>query len=342
MNSYKDQYQSYYDKIDEIIRKDRDINFVGIQEEIKIVIDFFIDYYSDDKYRARFTRNEQQDIYRFCHRPFAAAIDAILEVVDWQSAPPDQYRSEIMQAYDHLIQKGYLTRLEAARLTVAKVYDNFESRSKELLAEQEASLGAAKSVTVELFEDLERQRASIDKKIAQIDTIAAEAAKSLAKQVSSESGVVFLEEARKHAKTSFRWLAALIFIAAWAAAMLGWLFLDISLRSEVFGENLVFSGLKVSSILILIYLMQVCSRSYNANKHLEVVNRQRATTIAFINTFMNSVDSEEYKDYLLTYAAKAVFDHGESGFISRNYGAGSNDDGGLDVILTNLSKFNSK
>lgn len=339
MEDLRLEFESYKKNIDDIVREGKDINFADIRNELEIAIDFFLTYYSDKKYQARFTEDERQDIQNYCYGPISSSIIRILNTSNWQSASPDTYRNSIRQGYNRLLQQNYLSRIEAARASNTATLEEFAARSKELIAEQMASLEAAKNTATETFANLEAQKVDIDKKIKQIDAKAERAAKSLAKQISSQNGKVFKTESDNYKAIAKRWLIALIFIITVAAALLTWLFIDVSSDPGAFSSNIVFSGLKVTAVLILVYLIQIATRNYNANKHLETINRQRATIVSFVNDFVNSVDGEEYKDYLLTYAAKTVFDHGETGFISRNYGAGSNGDDGLDAILNNITKF---
>lgn len=335
--------KEFKNKFDDIIRDGRDINFTDIKTEIELLITFFDIYFSSNFIQKHFSDSQRQDIENYCYQPFVESIHQILETTNWSVGSDQSIRSNITQAYNRLLQQGYLSTAEAAKTLddnfTENVLKEFKEKSNSLIAEQEASAAASKQAVTDTIEQLTTQQADVDKKIKQIEAKAEKSAKSLAKQVSSESGTVFLDDAKKYADIAKRWLIALVVVSFLAAVVLAWLFVELSVSKELFADNLLFTGLKATTLLFLIYLIQIANKNYNANKHLQTINKQRASVLAFINTFVNSVDGDEYKDYLLTYAAKTVFEHGESGFISRNYGAGSGDSDGLDSILSSMSKI---
>lgn len=126
-----------------------------------------------------------------------------------------------------------------------------------------------------------------------------------------------------------------LFVGA-AATLVLWSFL----HPEQVQHNPIISALKFGSLFIGVYVLQIFNRNYAANKHLQVTNLHRASVMAITNEMVSAVDDEAYKEFLIAYAAKMIFDYGETGYITKNYGAGSsNDDGfGIEKFLTPFRK----
>ena len=57
-------------------------------------------------------------------------------------------------------------------------------------------------------------------------------------------------------------------------------------------------------------------KNYNANMHLQTVNRHRENSLKSFQSFVESTDDAKIKDTVLIQATKAIFETGETGYIS--------------------------
>ncbi len=342
MDSRAAQIKTYLDEIENIIRRDRDISFADIESQIKILLNFFDIYYSSRTVQQHYSEQQRQDIESYVYGPFSNAVDDILERESWGGGAEERLKQEILSSIQRAKEQNYITVAEAAHASSNQVSDERQQKqlkeSRLLIERQKEILKASEENASEFQLKLSEQLLASERKLKEVEKSAANAQKALAKQIRSSDGKEFLADSAKYGNAAKIWLIVLIVVAGVAAIFLSWLVAKLLMDTSYVIDNPILSTIKIAVVGFSVYIMQLCSRNYNANKHLETLNKQRATVLAFINTFVSSVDHDGYKDYLLTYAARTVFDHGETGFITRNYGAGSTEDNSMEALLSILGK----
>ncbi len=336
------QIKSYIADVEKIIRRDRDISFVDQEDKIKRLLRFLEIYYASKDVQAHYSENQRQDIENYVFRPFAEAVDDIRARTAWNSDIARERSNAIASAMQRAIEQNYITIAEAAfaaddQRTNTKQKDLIEE-SKKLIDMQRAAIEASELNAKKMLAEIKAQEAEVSKKLKEVELTASKAKKTLAKQVSLGEGKQFLDDSVHYEKIAQNWLIAIVTVTLLAATFVALLVVMTIINPKYILENPTLATIKIGGIALCVYLLQLFSKSYNANKHLQTINKQRATILAFINEFVASVDEGVYKDYLLTYAAKTVFDHGETGFISRNYGAGADQESNLSELLTIIKK----
>jgi len=336
------QVKSYIADIEKIIRRDRDISFVDQEDKIRMLLRFFEIYYSSRDTQAHFTENQRQDVESYIYLPFSGAVSDILDRSIWNSAIALERSNAIASAAQRAIDQKYITIAEAAYAandqTVNAKQKELIEESKKLIDLQRSAIEASESNAKKMLADIKQQEAEITRRLKEVESTATKAKKTLAKQVSLGEGKQFFEDSNRYGNVAQSWLIAMVITASVAVIFIAILVVMTIINPKYVLENPALATLKIGGIALCVYLLQIFSKNYNANKHLQTINKQRATILAFINEFVASVDGDPYKDYLLTYAAKTVFDHGETGFISRNYGAGSDQESSIGELLSIIKK----
>jgi len=82
----------------------------------------------------------------------------------------------------------------------------------------------------------------------------------------------------------------------------------------------------LAKILLLSFFSVVfyqIARNYNANMHLYTLNKHRENSLRAFQTFVTSTDDPQTKDTVLTQATKAIFEAGNTGYVSSKEGSSS-------------------
>ncbi len=200
----------------------------------------------------------------------------------------------------------------------------------------EGTIDANRQEIAKLISEAKAQSKSIKKTAEEVEQIKNKADKTLAQKVESSYGKVFIKRSEEHKNAAAGWLKWMAF------AVTAYVILAAFLLYEIFGHNestftkveLFKAIVKLAALGAGLYVIQILNRNYVAHKHLEIVNEHRGTVFSVINDLTEAPDNKEIKDALIAYGAMTIFDAGETGYISRNYGAGSDDSSS--TILNNL------
>lgn len=306
-----EQVNIYKDNVAKLVRRGQDISLETYENKLRVLLDFFQKYYESDSARM-LVEQYSNDITR-SYSDLKTYFDKAIGDEAWNEQLKQQYINSIDSANNIIRQQNILALVNSS---YASDYLNNN----------------------QLINELKELKDNAKKAQAEVQNIAKNARKSLTEQISASDGKAFLDDSERYGKIANRWLTVSGVFAFLTFVPIAWLFVAIIIDSNYVINNTSQAIFKVFAALFLIYILQVSLRNYNANKHLQIVNKQRATILAFIDTFSKSLSSPDYKDYLITYASKTVFDHGESGFITRNYGAGSNDNNGLDELINIIKR----
>lgn len=132
----------------------------------------------------------------------------------------------------------------------------------------------------------------------------------------SEYGTIFKEQANEHKGAARGWLISTVVLSIGFGGVFIWLFNVLRLGgTEWVGvlQNIFTKGF----LLSLIYLLLNCSiKNYNAQKHLEVINRHRQNALDTFEKFASSAARQETKEEVLLAATNAIFDANQSGYLS--------------------------
>ena len=110
-------------------------------------------------------------------------------------------------------------------------------------------------------------------------------------------------------------VAAVITIVA-ALAMAYW----FPLPAGDWPQVLPSAGFRVVALSMLIYTVSWCSRACLANLHLATTNGHRALGIQTLQAFRSSAADSATKDAVVLEAARAVYEHVPSGYLSKRSG----------------------
>jgi hypothetical protein len=80
-------------------------------------------------------------------------------------------------------------------------------------------------------------------------------------------------------------------------------------------ENLQRFGIKILFLTTLFFLASQAVKNYRTNRHLEVVNRHRATALLTFRTFVDSDKDEQTKSAILLEAARTIFSPVPTGYV---------------------------
>ena len=140
---------------------------------------------------------------------------------------------------------------------------------------------------------------------------------SLAKESVSEYGEIFKEQANKHKWAAYGWFGSTVLLIIGFCWIFYWLF-NVLLRLEGTGWVGVFQNVFTKGFFLsLVYLLLNRSiKNYNAQKHLEVINRHRQNALDTFERFVSSAARQETKEEVLLAATNAIFDANQSGYLS--------------------------
>lgn len=140
--------------------------------------------------------------------------------------------------------------------------------------------------------------------------------------VSSFAGV-FGEQAEKHRKSAILWLIASILAAVAIGGFLWWIFGQLVETIKGGVEFTVSLQIFLAKILLLSFFSVVfyqIVKNYNANMHLYTLNKHRENSLKTFQAFVESTNDPKTKDAVLIQATKAIFEAGDTGYVSSKDG----------------------
>jgi hypothetical protein len=150
------------------------------------------------------------------------------------------------------------------------------------------------------------------------------------REVSAVTGVskfaaVFGDQAEIHRKSAKNWLWATIGSAVCIGGFLYWIFSQLVQTIQSGVDFQVSLQIFLAKILLLSFFSVVfyqIVKNYNANMHLQTLNRHRENSLKSFQSFVESTDNPSIKDAVLIQATKAIFEAGDTGYISSKGGDG--------------------
>lgn len=144
------------------------------------------------------------------------------------------------------------------------------------------------------------------------------------REVSAVTGVskfaaVFGDQAELHRKSARNWLWVTIASAIGIGGFLYWIFSQLVQTIQSGVDFQVSLQIFLAKILLLSFFSVVfyqIVKNYNANMHLQTLNRHRENSLKSFQSFVESTNDAKIKDMVLIQATKAIFEAGETGYIS--------------------------
>lgn len=147
--------------------------------------------------------------------------------------------------------------------------------------------------------------------------------KASAKTGISEFDKIFIEESENNKETAKKWLIVSIVSTLFVAI---YLFLLVNGLPPFFGGlislGIDYTHLAISNVIILTvasYLIYQFFRNYNVNMHLHTINKHRGNCLRTFETFYSASNEPKVKDSVLIQATRAIFETGETGFVTSKY-----------------------
>lgn len=103
-------------------------------------------------------------------------------------------------------------------------------------------------------------------------------------------------------------LCALPFIFLWD--LVNNMFKGVSNEQAILSKSMIFA--------IVAYALLQCVKSWNANRHNQVINVQRTNSLKTFKILADAVVAQESKDAILSKAVDSIFAHQETGFIKNS------------------------
>lgn len=180
---------------------------------------------------------------------------------------------------------------------IANSVEQFESTTNEY-----------KQVVSEKTKFIEDIQENILNKYQEVCNLVAD--KTIEKQ--SDNFSIQSDNAKRHAGY---WLFASICMSA-ALCSLPFLFLLDNVNSMFKGVSNEQAILSKSMIFAIVaYGLMQCVKSWNAGRHNQIINTQRANSLKTFKILADAVSSQESKDAILSKAVDSIFAHQETGFI---------------------------
>jgi hypothetical protein len=230
---------------------------------------------------------------------FSKSVESIRDFSPQRLTNPQQERdnraSQVRRVYGELYMKLFLP------LRVHDIERQLQVGAGGLAAEAER-----------LVSELQERRAEANQVLEAMQTAAGQA--GLAR-----FATVFAEEASRRAKAADRWLAAALFSGLALGLFLWW---SLDQFSQAFRETVDSTQalqLLVAKLVLLSFVSfgfyQVI-KNYNANRHLEALNKHRANTLQAFQVFVEGSSDPQVRDAVLIHAARAIFEAGQTGYVS--------------------------
>ena len=168
---------------------------------------------------------------------------------------------------------------------------------------------------------LSETKKNIESEIKQIKVCSKESEDILKsmRAVSSEAGVsqnaIHYSDAQKeHSKKAIKWYRG--GVSLFVVLVLFTIFSILSFikaNSNEFQFGYLEFGF-IILISLLLYAINFCNRNFQAEKHNETINANKARTLATFRSFVEGTDNANVKDRVLIYASASAFSNPSTGF----------------------------
>jgi hypothetical protein len=272
--------------------------------------------------------------------PFIEEIFANVKVLEnnpefWNKLPENQ-RNNIKSYLEHFLQ--YVEKIQNFNPTQVsnpqserdgianniknnynQFYEHLFPRLKLYVLEKEFSAEKIEALLKQANENIE----AIKKQKEQGDEILKAMREASAITGVSKFAAVFGNEAKTNKKTANKWLVASIASAVGIGLFLWWIFSQLleAIKDDAGFE--VSLQVFLAKILLLSFFSVVfyqVIKNYNANMHLYTLNKHRENSLKSFQSFVESTEDPKIRDTVLIQATKAIFEAGETGYVSSKDG----------------------
>ncbi len=289
-------------KVEELIKKEKEFNFVDIGDLIKDLIDRISSLKQHPEYFTTITdinpiKNLISQLYNVFQR--------IKEFDATKSPNPVSERSNLI---NHV--KNLNNDLENLILQRYQLYLDRKNPKRDNIRKLEDQLNSKIKIFEEKEEEMDRILKSVREKVGEIGI--------------TEYEKVFDDEAISNKKAAYIWLLVSILIFAVSV----YLFIKLFLynNSNLTTSNTLYDSVNRTMFLAIVgYALFQSVKNYNARMHLYLKNLHRRNCLRVFDKIRNSAFDNGTKDEILKFASKTIFESGETGFIqnsedSKGYG----------------------
>lgn len=150
------------------------------------------------------------------------------------------------------------------------------------------------------------------------DSILESMRKAAAEAGVSQHAIYFKQEAEEHEKKSVNWLKATYLLAIGTVlyaicATILYFYLQQSLD---FNHMIHLAIAKILIFTVLYYATIWCGKNYRSYLHNYIANKHRQNSLSTFQAFVKATDDESTKNAVLLRATEAIFNVGQTGFVS--------------------------
>ncbi len=267
------------------------------------------------------------------HKKFCEILTAPNEsLVDLSRADLQTVASDLKQFYRYAKQitdfeiKGQNPRQNYNKLlgTISQFCENMKEPLKKHIAYLNSRVERVNTAIGDEVDKLqkigEEAQQNEEKRQESFDQIYVQLQNQLANEQLEKYKIIFQNQAKKHGRMSWIWLAVTGVLAV-GFAIIFWEFLiDIgSAANQVNQLSTILSNLFVRGfyISLIFLLLNRTIKNYSAEKHLEVINTHRQNALETFEAFVAAAEgNRDTRDQVLLAATKAIFDANQSGYLS--------------------------
>jgi hypothetical protein len=135
----------------------------------------------------------------------------------------------------------------------------------------------------------------------------------------SKFAIVFKEQASHHKHAAKNWIIASSAAALGISLFLWWIFNQLIGAIKNDGDLQASLQVFIAKIILLSFFSVIfyqLIKNYNANMHLYTLNKHRENSLTSFQAFVESTEDPKIKDAVLIQATKAIFEAGETGYVS--------------------------
>jgi len=310
-----------FDGLDEtkLIREGEDLNFTDVKQEVLVTLKYLRLLSENKKWYYELSIQKQQAVMQVSRQTIGYLLDMKKFTINQERDFQQEWRQIIAQVRD-----SYDT-----------FYANIVNGLMSFVALEVAS-------TKNIDGDLKKIKSGlkeIHSAAKEIEAIRQNVEVAAGKTSITSFQASFVEQAVKHANSAKNWFKGLI-VSGLVVALLGVVFVVLSFNQDFLHTDprviIITLTIKLVVLSSAIYFTRICSKNYNAQKHLQTINEHRVNVLGSLPSFIDSVNGDN-KDLMITIGAKTAFEAGETGLISTKEGAGTSNDE-LTRILADFMK----
>jgi hypothetical protein len=287
-------------KIDpKVLKRDgRDFSFADVHDHILEIFSNLQELQSYPEFWQYLPEDRRRNLKRYIER-FRDLVNRIINFnpsVGNPQADRDAIANEIKGVYsdffEHLFPRLKLFTLE-----------------KEVASKKVQDLIRKAQVDLQELENQRKQGEDILKAMREASAVTG---------VSNFAGI-FGEQASIHDKSAAKWLGATIISALGIGGFLYWIFNQLvdAIKDGVgFQVSLQVFLAKILLLSFFSVVFYQIVKNYNANMHLHTLNKHRENSLKSFQSFVEATDDPKIKDMVLIQATKAIFEAGDTGYIS--------------------------